>query len=85
MEGILTGDFISKGYQNTWADYCTGDPDFCLKLGRFLADNTKWMMTQIDSNPDDKYWYQVRADCMVFLFVSINLLYSLTVWKQVIH
>ena len=58
-EGFLTGELIYKAYQNTLAGYCDSEPEFCMKLGRFLAENEKWMMGQITSNPGDKYWYQV--------------------------
>ncbi|CAH3157788.1 unnamed protein product [Porites lobata] len=59
-EGFLTGELIYKAYQNTLAGYCDSEPEFCMKLGRFLAENEKWMMAQITSNPGDKYWYQVK-------------------------
>ena len=58
-EGFLTGELIYKSYQNTLAGYCDSEPEFCMKLGTFLAENDKWMTTQIAGNPDDKYWYQV--------------------------
>ncbi|KAM7451985.1 putative phospholipase B-like 2 [Porites harrisoni] len=59
-EGFLTGELMYKAYQNTLAGYCDYEPEFCMKLGRFLAENQKWMMAQISSNPGDKYWYQVK-------------------------
>ena len=59
VEGTLTAELIYKGYQNTLAGYCDAEPDFCMKLGKFLSENLKWMMEQIANNPNDEYWYQV--------------------------
>ena len=64
IEGALTAELMYKGYQNTLAGYCNADPDFCMKLGKFLSENLKWMMEQISSNPNDEYWYQVRLNCL---------------------
>ena len=58
-EGFLTGELMYKAYQNTLAGYCDAEQDFCVKLGRFLGENLKWISAQIADNPGDKYWYQV--------------------------
>ncbi|XP_078362141.1 putative phospholipase B-like 2 [Oculina patagonica] len=58
-EGSLTAELMYKGYQNTLAGYCNADPEFCTKLGNFFGDNLKWIMGQIESNPNDQYWYQI--------------------------
>ncbi|XP_068679671.1 putative phospholipase B-like 2 [Montipora foliosa] len=60
VEGSLTGELMYKNYQNTLAGYCENDIDFCMKLGRFLGENLKWLSSQIADNPGDKYWYQVE-------------------------
>ena len=61
IEGSLTGDLMHKAYQNTLAGYCESDIDFCMKLGKFLGENLKWISAQIANNPEDRYWYQVTC------------------------
>lgn len=63
-EGFLTGELMYTHYQNTLAGYCDGDPDFCMKLGRFFGDNLKWISMQIANNPGDKYWHQVSCTAL---------------------
>lgn len=62
VEGFLTGELMYKAYENTKAGYCDSDPDYCLKLGRFLGENLKWISAQIANNPGNKYWYQVGTN-----------------------
>ena len=67
VEGSLTGELMYKNYQNTLAGYCENDIDFCMKLGRFLGENLKWLSSQIADNPGDKYWYQVSDRFFFYL------------------
>ena len=59
LEGSVTAHLIDMQWQNTLADYCTEDPDFCFTLGQFLGENLSWMRYQIKNNPADAYWHQV--------------------------
>ncbi|XP_022780516.1 putative phospholipase B-like 2 isoform X1 [Stylophora pistillata] len=60
LEGHMTSHLIDMHWQNTLADYCTEDPDFCFSLGQFLGENLSWMKFQIQNNPTDEYWHQVE-------------------------
>ena len=55
----MTAHLIDMQWQNTLADYCTEEPDFCFTLGQFLGENLSWMRYQIKNNPADAYWHQV--------------------------
>lgn len=55
----MTAHLIDMQWQNTLADYCAEEPDFCFSLGQFLGENLSWMRYQIENNPEDAYWHQV--------------------------
>ncbi|KAL9980614.1 hypothetical protein ACROYT_G009222 [Oculina patagonica] len=60
LEGDVTAHLIDMQWQNTIADYCAEEPNFCFTLGQFLGENLSWMKYQIKNNPDDEYWRQVE-------------------------
>ena len=60
LEGYVTSHLIDMHWLNTLADYCSEDPDFCFSLGEFLGENLSWMRFQIQNNPTDEYWHQVK-------------------------
>lgn len=59
LEGSMTAHLIDMQWQNTLADYCAEEADFCFSLGQFLGENLSWMKYQIQNNPEDVYWHQV--------------------------
>jgi hypothetical protein len=61
-------------WQNTVADICTGDKNFCKRLKHFFEIQLNWTYAQIDTNPNDEYWHQVytQKKKQRFLF-STNL------------
>jgi len=58
IEGYITADHISMHFQNTMADYCTNDKEFCDKLKDFMKSNTEYLENSI-KNDRSSYWYQV--------------------------
>lgn len=71
LEGSMTAHLIDMQWQNTLADYCAEEPDFCFTLGQFLGENLSWMRYQIKNNPADVYWHQVFV---IISNVVLNLL-----------
>ena len=59
VEGFLTADLILMHWKNTLAGECSSDPSMCAKIKQFLEENAIFVANGIDSNPQDKYWYQV--------------------------
>jgi len=48
-------------WQNTIADICVYLKELCPKLKDFFQTQLNWIYAQIDSNPNDEYWHQVKA------------------------
>ena len=47
-------------WQNTLADVCGDNKDFCAKLKEFFQTQLNWVYAQIDANPNDDYWHQAN-------------------------
>ncbi|XP_028400611.1 putative phospholipase B-like 2 [Dendronephthya gigantea] len=60
VEGYLTADFILMNWKNTDSGYCKAKPTICTKLNSFLYKNSVFVTSQIESNLQDPYWYQVK-------------------------
>ncbi len=48
-------------WQNTIASVCSDSTDLCLQLKEFFQTQLNWVYAQIDANPNDEYWHQVRT------------------------
>ena len=61
VEGKLTAEYIYKQYQNTMADYCVKQTDYCGQLALFLEHNQQYMDKMIVELDEDPFWFQVSA------------------------
>ncbi|PVD31543.1 hypothetical protein C0Q70_06956 [Pomacea canaliculata] len=60
-EGFLTRELISLHFLNTIGSFCQNrTTSSCQKLETFLKQNLDWITDNVNANPDDSYWYQVR-------------------------
>lgn len=77
-EGYITSDFINMHYQNTLAEYCTNEKDYCTKLSKFMSDNSAWMQSKIKAATESEksYWHQV--DLVLTQLKGIQDGYALT-------
>ena len=60
LEGKLTAEYIYMQYQNTLADYCINQTDYCGQLALFLERNQQYMSRMIGELEEDPFWYQVN-------------------------
>ena len=60
LEGKLTAEYIYMQYQNTLAEYCSNETEYCGQLALFLERNQQYMSKNINQYADDPFWYQVR-------------------------
>ena len=61
VEGKLTAKNIYMQYQNTLADYCANETDYCRQLALFLEHNQQYMSEMISELDEDPFWYQVSC------------------------
>ncbi len=45
--------------QNIFGNVCQTTPSTCSAIGAYFQANMQWIQSQINSNPNDAYWYQV--------------------------
>ena len=57
---------ISMHYQNVIGNTCQTNPTLCQTVGSFFSKNFQWIKNQINSNPNDTYWYQVKLIVLQF-------------------
>ncbi|VDL84219.1 unnamed protein product [Nippostrongylus brasiliensis] len=60
VEGRATRDLIRLHLSNTVDGFCDGAAHFCEDLNEYLLSNYLWMMDNIASYPEDRYWLQVN-------------------------
>ncbi|WKY00454.1 hypothetical protein Q1695_014920 [Nippostrongylus brasiliensis] len=58
VEGRATRDLIRLHLSNTVDGFCDGAAHFCEDLNEYLLSNYLWMMDNIASYPEDRYWLQ---------------------------
>ncbi len=72
-EGYITSDVIHMHYQNTLAEYCTNEKDYCTKLSKFLSDNKAWIDKQMQAakRSELSYWHQVYKFFIYFFNLEL--------------
>ena len=71
VEGKLTAEYIYMQYQNTLADYCANETDYCRQLALFLEHNQQYMSEMISELDEDPFWYQVSC---IYMYMAITCL-----------
>ena len=66
VEGFLTADLILMHWKNNLVSKCAANQDLCDKIKQFFEENSIFVANGIDSNPQDKYWYQVLGNIVFF-------------------
>ena len=75
VEGKLTAEYIYKQYQNTLADYCVTQTDYCGQLALFLERNQQYMSKLIVELDEDPFWYQVKKEKEPKVLLKFNAKY----------
>ncbi|CAN0394792.1 putative phospholipase B-like 2 isoform X2 [Lampetra fluviatilis] len=69
LEANVTSKYIKLQWQNTMEGYCAKGPQesaYCGRLEGFLKDNLDWMNAQIEAEPENPLWHQVRLALLQF-------------------
>lgn len=64
-------DFILMHIRNVIGDVCQSTPGVCQSVNAFYQKNFLWIQNQINSNPNDPYWYQVEFNRALFNKIKI--------------
>ncbi|CAG9128001.1 unnamed protein product [Plutella xylostella] len=60
VEGYLTRDLIWYHWMNLLQDYCINKSSVCDMVEKFIDDNEDFVGRNLERNPEDPYWYQVK-------------------------